>query len=216
MKQTQPGSTGTGSAHPRSSPAISYTLVLLMLFLVAACSDSAATQQLTPARSPAPSQPTQPMSMGQGQGNHGRGGRQHVMGGSTSAAYMTLRNSGDTSDALVAASTDAAETVELHTVIEEGGVMKMRPVPQIDIPAAGEQQLRPGGYHVMLIGITRDLNEGDTVHLTLTLEKGGALELAVPVRMMPPEGEVSEISASSGAITVVAPWVRAAVMAPAE
>jgi hypothetical protein len=140
----------------------------------------------------------------------------HMMSGSNSAAYMTLRNNGSTPDALVAASTDAADLVELHTVIEENGVMKMRPVPQIAIPAAGEQQLRPGGYHVMLIGITRDLEEGDTIDLTLTLEHAGPIELSVPVQMMEPEETTSETSISSDNITVESPWVRAAVMAPSE
>jgi hypothetical protein len=109
-------------------------------------------------------------------------GEMEGMGGSTSAAYMTLSSATGESDALVSASTDAAETVELHTVIMEEGVMRMRPVTQIEVPAEGETHLEPGGYHVMLINITRDLSEGDTVELTLTFEQAGEVQVTAPVR----------------------------------
>jgi copper(I)-binding protein len=102
--------------------------------------------------------------------------------GSNSAAYMVLQNESDTPDALIAANTDAAETVELHTVVMENNVMMMRPVEQIDIPASGETELRPGGFHVMLLGINRDLAEGDTVDLTLTFEHAGDISITAPVR----------------------------------
>jgi copper(I)-binding protein len=105
-------------------------------------------------------------------------------GGSNSAAYMTLINSGDTPDALIAAETDVAETVELHTVEMENEVMKMRPVPQIDVPAQGEQMLKPGGFHIMLLGIQHDLKDGETVTLTLTFEKSGTMDVVAPVQML--------------------------------
>jgi hypothetical protein len=102
--------------------------------------------------------------------------------GSNSAAYMVLQNESDTPDALIAANTDVAETVELHTVVMEDNVMMMRPVEQIDIPASGETELRPGGFHVMLLGINQDLAEGDTVDLTLTFENAGDITVTAPVR----------------------------------
>jgi hypothetical protein len=121
--------------------------------------------------------------MADGEMDHGD---THEMGsGSNSAAYMTLVNPGDTPDALIRASTDAAETVELHTVIMEDGVMMMRPVTQIDVPASGETELRPGGFHVMLLGITDDLEEGETVDLTLTFENAGDVSISAPVRTGP-------------------------------
>jgi periplasmic copper chaperone A len=155
---------------------------------------------------------------GEGMGGEGMGG---MHGGSNSAAYMTLANSSDTPDALISASTDAAETVELHTVEQTpDGVMKMRPVEQIDVPAGGEQQLKPGGFHVMLLGITRDLNEGETVDLTLVFENAGELTLSLPVQMMPPmpgnaadAAEPSEtLVGSVGDMSVRGAWVRAAVV----
>ncbi len=106
-------------------------------------------------------------------------------GGSTSAAYMTLVNGSATADALVSAATDAAEVVELHTVIMEENVMRMRPVEQIEVPANGETELRPGGFHVMLIGLQRDLNAGDTVDLTLTFANAGEVTVSAPVQVAP-------------------------------
>ncbi len=110
-------------------------------------------------------------------GDHGGHG-----GGQNSAAYMTLVNSGDTADRVLSATTDVAQVVELHTVEMEDNVMKMRPVEQIDIPANGQVELRPGGLHVMLIDLKQSLKEGDLVNLTLILEKAGAIEVQAPVR----------------------------------
>lgn len=122
----------------------------------------------------------------EGQEGQNMGEQEGMMqhGGSNSAAYMTLINSGDTPDALIAAETDVAETVELHTVEMENGVMKMRPVPQIDVPAQGEQMLKPGGFHIMLLGIQHDLKDGETVTLTLTFEKSGTMDVVAPVQML--------------------------------
>lgn len=110
-------------------------------------------------------------------------------GGGNSAAYMTLRNTTDTPLALVGVQTDAASTVELHTTTMENNVMQMRPVEQIDIPANGEVALQPGGLHIMLLGLTRDLNEGDSVALTLMLDNGESIQLDVPVGQPEPAEE---------------------------
>ena len=119
----------------------------------------------------------------QGMGHGGHSGMDMDMGGANSAAYMVIRNTGSEADKLIAASTDAAKTVELHTVIEEGGMMRMRQVEGgIDIPANGQVELKPGGFHVMLIGLTRDLNAGDKVELTLTFEKAGEIPVTAEVR----------------------------------
>jgi hypothetical protein len=123
----------------------------------------------------------------------------HAMGsGSNSAAYMTLVNESDTPDALIRASTDAAETVELHTVVMEDGVMMMRPVTQIDLPASGEAELRPGGFHVMLLGITDDLEEGETVDLTLTFENAGEMNISAPVRTGPAMDDMDDMGGDEG------------------
>lgn len=107
-------------------------------------------------------------------------------GGGNSAAYMVLSNASDTPAALVGATTDVANVIELHTTaMDESGVMRMRPVEQIDIPANGDVSLEPGGFHVMLIDLTQDLAEGDTVALTLAFADGQELAIEAPVRASP-------------------------------
>lgn len=98
------------------------------------------------------------------------------------AAYMLLRNSGAKTVTLVQAASPAARAVELHTVVDEGGVKKMRPVAKIDVPAGGETRLQPGGLHIMLIGLKRPLAEGSNVALTLTFADGSRRELTAPVK----------------------------------
>jgi copper(I)-binding protein len=99
----------------------------------------------------------------------------------TSAIYMKISNTGS-ADKLIQAQTDVAQTVELHTVTMEGGVMQMRPVAGIDIPTNSMVQLKPGGFHVMLIGVKKELKVGDTIAVTLTFEKAGTRQLQAQVR----------------------------------
>jgi copper(I)-binding protein len=96
--------------------------------------------------------------------------------------FMVIRNQGDKDVRLIGAASPAAKSVELHTVIEEGGMKKMRPVPSIAVKAWGETVLKPGDYHVMLIGLNRPLNEGDEVPITLTFDDGSSQSLQAPVR----------------------------------
>jgi copper(I)-binding protein len=103
-------------------------------------------------------------------------------GGANGAVYVTIRNGGAAPDALVSARTDAARTVELHETVNEGGVMKMRPLPKFEVVAGGAVEMKPGGHHLMLLGLTRDLHPGDTVSVTLTFEKAGAMTIEAPVR----------------------------------
>lgn len=99
-----------------------------------------------------------------------------------SAAFMTLHNRGDKANAVVAASSPAAEVVELHTHTMDGGMMKMRRVEQIDIPAGGETELKPGGLHIMLIGLKEQLNPGMKVSLTLKFADGSESTIEAPVQ----------------------------------
>lgn len=104
------------------------------------------------------------------------------MEGANGAVYVTLTNTGAQADALLSASSDAAQTVELHEVKNDAGVMKMRPVAKIDVPAGGKIEMKPGGYHVMLLGLTRDLKPGDKVLVTLKFERGGEVRAEAAVR----------------------------------
>ncbi len=97
------------------------------------------------------------------------------------AAFMLLTNAGDQADYLVGAATDVADRVELHQHTMEDGVMKMRPVEKIEIAPGGEALLKPGGLHVMLLGLKAPLKEGERFPLTLTFEEAGPLEVEVAV-----------------------------------
>jgi copper(I)-binding protein len=104
-----------------------------------------------------------------------------AMGG-TSAVYVTLSNAGSQADALVSASTEAAQMVELHETSHDGGIMRMRPVKSIPVPAGGKTVLKPGGYHLMLMGLKHDLKPGDKVAVTLKFEHGGETRIEAPVK----------------------------------
>jgi copper(I)-binding protein len=111
----------------------------------------------------------------------GQSAKDHATGG-TSAVYLTLVNKGDAPDALVAASSDAANGVELHKTEMKGNVMRMVPVPRIEVPARGRTELKPRGLHLMLIDLKRDLKPGDVIKMTLRFEKSGEKVLTAIVR----------------------------------
>ena len=115
--------------------------------------------------------------MKSGEGSMGDG-----MSGPTGAAYLTIRNNGNSSDRLLQVQSDVAASVELHTVEMKDGVMSMFPVDGIDIPAKGEIVLKPGGYHIMLIGLMKELKPGDHFSVTLHFSKAGNVETQVEVR----------------------------------
>ncbi|WP_029935285.1 copper chaperone PCu(A)C [Thiomicrospira pelophila] len=97
-------------------------------------------------------------------------------------AFMTMINSSDQDIAIVSAKSDAAKTVELHTHTHDNGVMRMREIPKILVPAMGQAELKPGGLHIMLINPTRALKEGDEVRIVVTLKDGSEQEIIAPVR----------------------------------
>jgi copper(I)-binding protein len=103
------------------------------------------------------------------------------------AAYLTIRNAGDTADRLVAADSPVAGTVELHSMSMTDGVMRMRPVAAIAVPAGGSATLQPGGLHIMLIGLHAPLRQGERFDLTLTFETAGTV--SVPVTVGPVGGD---------------------------
>lgn len=97
-------------------------------------------------------------------------------------AFMVLKNTGDKDVKLVKAENSASKITELHTHINEGGVMKMRPVPAVDIKARGEAVLKPGGLHVMLIDLKGPMKEGDKVAITLGFDDGSSKQFEAPVK----------------------------------
>ena len=99
-----------------------------------------------------------------------------------SAAFMTLHNHSKNPLALVKATSDVAKKVELHTHDMVDGQMRMYEVPKIELPAQSHTTLKPGGFHVMLLGLHKPLIEGQKVTLNLQLSDGTTLTLAAPVK----------------------------------
>ena len=102
------------------------------------------------------------------------------------AAFMVLQNAGAKDVKLVKADNPATRVTELHTHLNEGGVMKMRPVPAIEIKAGGETALQPGGLHVMMIEPKAPMKEGDVVPLNLTFGDGSSKRVEVKVTRTAP------------------------------
>ncbi len=103
--------------------------------------------------------------------------------GSNSAAYLTVHNSGQAPDRLLGGSAEFATATELHrTTIDEAGMALMGRVEGLDLAAGATVVLEPGSYHLMLMGLTRSLTEGETVSLVLEFETSGPVTVQAEVR----------------------------------
>ena len=98
------------------------------------------------------------------------------------AAYLVIQNNGAAEDRLLSVESDIAKTIELHETQESGGMLEMSPVPNVPVPANGKAELKPGGFHVMLIGLNRELKVGDKVQLALNFEKAGKIPVTAEVK----------------------------------
>ncbi len=106
-----------------------------------------------------------------------------ALDGNNGAAFMTIKNNSAQDDRLVSATSSIAETVEIHETIEENGVMRMVHQPDgFPLPAGATLELKPGGKHIMLIGLKQMLKPGETYSLTLNFEKAAPFTLEVPVK----------------------------------
>ena len=106
-------------------------------------------------------------------------------GAQTTGAFMVIKNTGSVDRKLVNAESTAAKTVQLHNHFNENGVMKMRQVESVDVKANAQTELKPGGYHVMLIDMKAELKEGDSVPITLIFDDGTKTSISAPVRKLP-------------------------------
>ncbi|MCK5904507.1 MAG: copper chaperone PCu(A)C, partial [Gammaproteobacteria bacterium] len=100
----------------------------------------------------------------------------------TSASFLILKNTNDKETALIKATSDVAKNVELHEHVHDNGMMKMRQVAKIVIPANGETILKPGGYHIMLIGLTRKIKAGDIIDINLEFDNGDKQSIKAEVK----------------------------------
>ncbi len=98
------------------------------------------------------------------------------------AVYLTLDNRGSKADRLVRVATPVAAAAELHETRHEGGVVQMRPVEAMEIPAGGSLSMKPGGAHVMLLGVRTPFAPDERIPLTLEFASGARVAVDVPVR----------------------------------
>jgi hypothetical protein len=114
-----------------------------------------------------------------------------VTGQKATGAFMQLKSPADA--ALVAVSSPVAKIVEIHEMKMEGGMMKMNAVDRLALPAGKAIDLKPGGYHVMLMDLVKPLKDGDTVPLQLTFEDKAGKKQTVEVKAV-----VRPLAASGG------------------
>ena len=102
-------------------------------------------------------------------------------GAKIAAGYMTIRNAAATPDKLVAASSPAAQSVQMHVTVKDGDIFRMREAKGYEIPARGGFELKPGGAHLMLVNIKAPFKDGAKVPLTLRFERAGEVRTELQV-----------------------------------
>lgn len=102
-------------------------------------------------------------------------------GGFNTAVYLRIQNTGSSVDHLVEGETPVAKGIELHQSVLAGEVVRMRRVEKLTLPPGELVELRPGGLHLMLLGLRTSLNPGDTFPLTLRFQVAAPSVLRVPV-----------------------------------
>jgi copper(I)-binding protein len=109
--------------------------------------------------------------------------RASAMMSQSGAAFMEIMNQTDTDDRLIAARSDVAQRVELHTHQEDAnGVMRMIHVEEgFAIPAGGSHALARGGDHVMFLGLNQPFEHGDEIEVTLVFEQAGEMTVTIPI-----------------------------------
>jgi copper(I)-binding protein len=105
-------------------------------------------------------------------------------GARTGGVFFTVTNAGNETDRLLRASTPIAAGVVLHQMALEGGIMKMRAVPSVEVRSGGRLELKPSGYHLMLLDLKQPLKVGEKFPLTLTFEDAGTILISVWVEDM--------------------------------
>lgn len=113
--------------------------------------------------------------------------------GGMGVGYANVSNSGTEPDVLVGASSDAADRVELHkTTISADGVASMKKVESVEIAPGKSIELKPGGLHIMLIGLKNAIKDGSKVKAQLNFKKAGAIDVELEVKTSAPQGGADE------------------------
>ena len=98
-------------------------------------------------------------------------------GAQTAIGYMTIKNSGATTDRLIGGSFDVADTFELHSMVMENGIAKMRELKEVEIKPGQTIDFKPGGSHVMFVNLKHPLSKGEHIKGTLIFEHAGTVQV---------------------------------------
>ena len=101
----------------------------------------------------------------------------------TTAAYLVIANNSTKEVVLVSASSNIAETTEIHQMSDMNGMMKMDMVASVHIPAQGKVAFKPGSYHIMLINLKKAVHKGDIIPITLHFKNGGIVIVKAVVKL---------------------------------
>lgn len=111
--------------------------------------------------------------------------RATAKGAKVGAGYLTIVNKGSAPDRLKSVTSDVAESVEMHEMASEGSVMTMRAVPEgVEIKPGETLTLKPGGLHLMMMGLKKPLVQGGEAHITLNFAEAGAVPVTLPVESL--------------------------------
>ena len=102
-------------------------------------------------------------------------------GAQTAIGYMTIKNSGTTTDRLIGGSIDVAETFELHSMVMENGIAKMRELKEVEIKPGQTIEFKPGGSHAMFVNLKHPLSKGEHIKGTLIFEHAGTVQVEYSV-----------------------------------
>lgn len=122
--------------------------------------------------------------------------RETAVGQAVGGGFLTIANNGSREDRLLSGTTPVAAEVQLHTMTMNGGVMRMRQVTDgIAVPAKGSVELKPGGYHIMFMGLKRQLRQGERLPVTLRFQRAGNVAVQFVVQ---PVGSTGPMEAGHG------------------
>ncbi|WP_298428819.1 copper chaperone PCu(A)C [Rhodoblastus sp.] len=111
--------------------------------------------------------------------------RATAQGATVGVGYLTIVNKGSAPDRLKSITADVATSVELHEMAMDNSVMKMRALPEgLEIKPGATVPLKPGGYHLMLMGLKQPLVQGGAVHVTLDFAKAGPITVTMPIEKL--------------------------------
>jgi periplasmic copper chaperone A len=109
-----------------------------------------------------------------------------AVAGTNGVGYLTITNRGDKPDAVTGIESPLAARVDMHAMSMAGGVMSMRKVDRVAVPAGGQAEFGPGGYHLMLMGLTRTLKVGDQAPVVVTFASGAQLKTRFTIGLAAP------------------------------